>query len=54
MMTRLLQVARDEKITRISADILTENHPMQHVCEKLGFKLRSVNGEDVVSAEIYL
>jgi len=54
MMTRLLQVARDEKITRISADILTENHPMQHVCEKLGFKLRRVIGEDVVSAEIYL
>ncbi len=40
LLRRLLQIARDEKLKRITADILPDNRPMQRICEKLGFKLK--------------
>ena len=39
LLDRLIQVGRDEKVTRIIGDILPENNGMQHLCEKLGFRL---------------
>ena len=39
LLSRLLQVGRDEKLDCISAEILPENRAMQRVCEKLGFRL---------------
>ncbi|MBD2039991.1 bifunctional acetate--CoA ligase family protein/GNAT family N-acetyltransferase [Microcoleus sp. FACHB-672] len=52
LLSRLLQVGRDENLSRICADILPENLEMQRVSEKLGLRLnRSV---DVVKAEIDL
>ncbi len=39
LLRRLVQVGRDEKLARITADILPENRGMQRVCEKLGFRL---------------
>jgi acetyltransferase len=39
LLRRLLDIARAEKIPRVTADILPENRPMQRVCEKLGFRL---------------
>ncbi|MBV8487876.1 MAG: GNAT family N-acetyltransferase, partial [Planctomycetaceae bacterium] len=39
LLSRLLQVGRDENIDRIFGDILPENTEMQHICEKLGFKM---------------
>ena len=39
LLDRLIQVGRDEKIARITGDILPENVEMQRVCEKLGFRL---------------
>jgi acetyltransferase len=54
MLRRLIEVARDERIANILADILPENYVMQHVCEKLGFKLtRKIDG-DMVKARIEL
>jgi acetyltransferase len=50
----LLQVGRDEKIRRITADILPGNLAMQRICEKLGFRLHHTIGEDVVKADISL
>ena len=38
LMKRILQVARDEKVQRVVADLLQENAGMQHLCEKFGFK----------------
>ena len=38
LVSRLLQVGRDENIDRIFGDILPENAEMQRICEKLGFK----------------
>ena len=48
LLGRLLQVGKDEKLDRISADILSENRGMQRVCEKVGFQL--VREMDIVKA----
>lgn len=48
----LIQIGRNEKISRIIAPILPENFDMQRVCRKLGFHLRHATGE--VEAEIEL
>jgi acetyltransferase len=39
LLERLIGVGRDENASRIVADILWENKPMQAVCQKLGFAL---------------
>ncbi len=52
LLARLLQVGRDEKLSRITADILPENVEMQRLCEKFGFRLS--REDDVVRAEIDL
>ncbi len=54
LLGRLLQVGRDEKVERVLADILPENFPMQHVCEKLGFELKRTIGGDMVKAAVQL
>jgi acetyltransferase len=50
----LVQIARDEKIKRITADILPDNVEMQHIAKKLGFSLKRDLEESVVHAEIKL
>jgi acetyltransferase len=50
LLKRLLQIARDEKLRRVTADILPENRPMQRVCEKLGFRLTHSAEERLVKA----
>lgn len=52
LLSRLLQIGRDEKLSRISADILPENIEMQRLCEKFGFHL--FHEDDVVKAVIDL
>ena len=54
LLDRLLQVGRDEKIARITGDILPENFEMQRLCEKLGFRLTRPPDEPVVKAMIDL
>ncbi len=54
LLSMIVQVARDEKIARVSADILPDNVEMQRVCEKLGFKLIRDTTENDVHAEILL
>ncbi len=54
LLRRLLNVARDERVSCVLADILPENYPMQHVCEKLGFKLTRDAREEIVKARIDL
>jgi acetyltransferase len=54
LLRRILQVARDEKVARVTADILRENAEMQRVCEKLGFRLTRDLAEGTVRAEIEL
>lgn len=54
LLSMLLQVARDEKVGTVSADILPENTQMQRICEKLGFSLQRDLEEGTVKAAIAL
>jgi acetyltransferase len=40
LLRRLVQIGREEKLRRIIADVLPDNHEMLRVCEHLGFKQR--------------
>jgi acetyltransferase len=50
LVSRLLQVGRDENINRIFGDILPENIEMQRICEKLGFKMTHNVKESLIRA----
>ncbi len=39
LLRRLIEIGRNEKLTRISGVVLGENHAMQHICRKVGFKV---------------
>jgi acetyltransferase len=54
MTRRLLSIAKVEKIRRVTADILPENHLMQQICRRLGFSLRALPQEQVIRAELVL
>jgi acetyltransferase len=51
---RLLEVGRAEGLRRIIAEILLDNHPMQRITERLGFRLRRDMEDMVVKAELDL
>lgn len=53
LLRRLTDIAREEGIVRITADILFENEGMQRVCRKVGFHLEPPE-DGSVSAEILL
>jgi acetyltransferase len=54
LLRRLLAIARDEGIARVTAEILPDNREMQRVCEKLGFHLERSIDEPIVHAWIDL
>src|SRR6266404_1704485 len=54
MLRRLIEIARAEKLTRVTADILPENDDMLHVSKLLGFRLRHSTDEHLVKAELLL
>jgi len=54
MLRRLLQVARDEKLCRVTGNLLPDNLAMQRVCEKLGFGLQRSEAERLVKAVVVL
>jgi acetyltransferase len=54
LLRRLVAIGRDEKLDRITADILPENTEMQRVSEKVGFTLHHAPGEAVVRAVLEL
>ncbi|HXE91539.1 MAG TPA: bifunctional acetate--CoA ligase family protein/GNAT family N-acetyltransferase [Terriglobales bacterium] len=54
LLRRLIQVGRDEKLRRIRAYMLPENRAMQHVCEKLGFRMQPDPEEPLVVGELDL
>jgi acetyltransferase len=54
LLERLVQIARDEKLARVTADILSDNHEMQAMSRKLGFKLKQDLDDGTVKAEIEL
>ena len=54
LLRRLVQVGRDEKLGRITAEILPENRAMQQIAESLGFRLRYSAEDRTMKAEIDL
>ena len=54
IMQKLLDIGREEKLSRIVATILKDNKGMQDLCRKLGFTLTEEAGEPFVKAEISL
>jgi acetyltransferase len=50
LLKRLVQIGRDEKLERITAIIMADNHPMQHVSRKVGFKFEHESeGHDFIA-----
>jgi acetyltransferase len=54
LLRRLIQYGHDEKIQRLTGDILIENLGMQEVCKKLGISLRYAPGDGLLKAELGL
>ena len=54
LLSRLLIVGADEKLDRLTADILPDNRDVQRLCEKLGFSLKHSLDDEVVRAEFKL
>ncbi len=54
LVQRLLDMARQEHIKTIKADILLENTGMQHICERLGFEIKRNPNEKSLRATIHL
>ena len=51
LLARLLIVGSDEKLTKLTADILPDNREVMRICEKLGFTLKHSLDDEVVRAE---
>lgn len=54
LLRQLIQVGRDEKLQRITGDILAENLGMQRVCRQLGFHLQYSPEDQLMKAELEL
>jgi len=54
MVKRLLDVARSEKLSVVTADILGENYKMLEVCKFLGFELEFSQADGLVKARLPL
>jgi acetyltransferase len=54
LLARLLIVGADEKLSKLTADILPDNRDVMRVCEKLGFSLKHSLEDEVVRAEFQL
>ncbi|MBF2066283.1 MAG: bifunctional acetate--CoA ligase family protein/GNAT family N-acetyltransferase [Calothrix sp. C42_A2020_038] len=52
LLKQLLQVGKDENLTRINAEILADNQGMQRVCQKLGFRITRTSDNSVMKAEM--
>jgi acetyltransferase len=54
LLKRLVQVAKQEKLSTLSAHMLPENEGMKAVCKKLGFKVTRDEKEEMFYAELGL
>lgn len=54
LLARLLMVGRDEKLAKLTADILPDNRDVMRIFEKLGFSLRHSLEDEVIKAELQL
>jgi len=54
LLRQLIQFGRDEKLQRLTGDILLENQTMQKICQKLGFRLQYLPHDHLMRAELEL
>ena len=54
LLSRLVEIGRQEGIDRIIGHILPENHPMQRVSRKVGFDVKYDRINEAMLAEIQL
>jgi acetyltransferase len=54
LLSRLLVVGADEKLDKLTADILPDNRDVMRLCERLGFTLKHSLDDEVVRAEFKL
>jgi acetyltransferase len=52
LLRRVVQIARDEKLSQVSAEMLADNLAMQVIMKRLGFRLRA--SEDLTSIRAFL
>ncbi len=52
LLSRVIQIARDEKLSRVSAELLPDNVAMEAIMRRLGFRVRT--GEDPISLQVFL
>jgi acetyltransferase len=52
LLRRVVQIARDEKLSQVSAEMLPDNIAMQVIMRHLGFRVRA--GEDLTSLQAFL
>ncbi|MGD0415995.1 MAG: bifunctional acetate--CoA ligase family protein/GNAT family N-acetyltransferase [Terriglobales bacterium] len=52
LLRRVLQIARDERLSQVSAEMLPDNIGMQIIMKRFGFRIRT--GEDPSSLQAYL
>jgi acetyltransferase len=54
LLKRLVAIGRDEKLTRLSAEIMADNHAMHHISKQVGFKLTpGADGRDYTAEYVY-
>jgi acetyltransferase len=51
LLRQLIRIGREEKLEKITGQILSDNHEMQRVCRQLGFQLRHEPGGNDYIAE---
>ncbi len=54
LMRRLIQIAREEKLTSLEVNITADNFVMQKMCESLGFLIAPGEDDTMVRAELHL
>jgi acetyltransferase len=54
LLRRLISMARNQRRVRVIGYVLPDNHPMLHICEKLGFRRIHPLGDPVVKVELNL
>jgi len=54
LLRRSIQVARDEKLTRLSAEILRDNFAMEKIFRRLGFSFRTHGNSESVTAALQM
>jgi acetyltransferase len=54
LLGRLVQVGTNEKLAKLTADILPDNRDVMRICEKVGFTLKHSLEDEVVKAEYKL